>query len=482
MPVNASTQGNLRVGIIGAGFGGVGLAILLKRAGYRAITIFERGARVGGTWRDNSYPGAACDVPSHLYSFSFAPKADWSDHYSPQEEILSYIETTARDFGVSELVRLNCGVTSAVFDEARNVWAVQSAGGEDFEVDILVSAVGQLSQPVIPEFPGRAEFAGVQFHAARWDHSVALAGKKIAVVGAAASAIQIVPALAGVASELTIFQRTPNWIIPRNNRRYSALARAAMGGLAVRLGLWLRQEFLFGAFRTGSWRNRWVKKMALKNLSDQVPDTALRAALTPQYELGCKRLLVSDDYYPSFSKPAVTLVTSGISRFEAEGIRTADGVLHPADVCVFATGFDVRNCLAPIHITGAGGVDLQEAWRDGPQAYWGVALPGFPNFFMEYGPNTNLGHSSIILMLEAQARYIVKCLDHMVAKGAARIEVSEGANSRFNTWLQQDLAGTVWTTGCGNWYGQEGKITANWGRNTWEYIKGMREPVFGDFV
>ncbi len=480
-------RAGLRIAIIGAGFGGIGLAVLLRRAGYGAITIFERGARVGGTWRDNTYPGAACDVKSHLYSYSFAPNANWSNRFSPQEEILAYIESVADRFDITRLVRLNTGVTTAHYDDARKIWQVTSSAGDTAEFDVVVSAVGQLSQPAIPDFAGLANFAGAKFHAARWDHAVKLAGKRVAIVGAAASAVQIVPELAKIAGHLDVFQRTPNWIIPRNNQAYSgwkkAFFRYVPGNRAwLRYYIYLNQEFLYGAFRTGTWRNRWMKGMAEKHLAAQVPDATTRAALTPTYDVGCKRLLISDDYYPCFSQPDVALVTAGIDHFTQAGIVTADGIVHQADVCVFATGFDVRNCLAPITITGRQGRDMQARWAQGPDAYMGVAVPEFPNFFMMYGPNTNLGHNSIILMLEAQANYITQCLNHLVAGNLASLEVTEPAHARYNTWLQQQLAGTVWTTGCGSWYGQNGKITANWSGSVAEYATKMATPVFADFA
>ncbi len=472
---------------MGAGFGGIGLAVLLRRAGFTAVTLFERGADVGGTWRDNTYPGAACDVPSHLYSYSFAPRSTWSQRFSGQAEILAYIRGVAVDNGIMPSVRLNTSVTRAVFDEARAEWQVETSDGTVEKFDVFVPAVGQLSRPVVPAFEGLADFAGAHFHSAAWDHGVALAGRRVALVGSAASAVQIAPELTKIVGRLEVFQRTPNWLVPRNNRHYSALRHALFARvpgcrLAQRLYHYLYGEFLFDAFRTGSWRNKLLKRVSTKHLESQIEDPALRAKMLPDYEIGCKRVLFSDDFYPCFGRPHVWLVTQKITRFENAGIRTADGVLHEAEVVVFATGFDVRNSLHHVTITGRGGLDLQQSWRAGPEAYRGIGVPGFPNMFLLYGPNTNLGHNSIIVMLEAQARYIVQCLTHLVDKGLTSLEVRADAHARFNATLQTALGATVWATGCGNWYESGGRITANWSGSTLEYRRQMKRVDFADFV
>jgi len=481
------SRGNLRICIVGAGFGGIGLAVLLRKAGFSAITLFERGAGVGGTWRENTYPGAACDVRSHLYSLSFAPSSDWPESFSGQKQILAYIEGVASRFGITKLVRFNTGVVRAVFDDARQVWRVETTDGATHEFDIFIPAVGQLSKPVIPDFPGRADFGGASFHSAAWDHSVALEGKRVALVGSAASAVQILPEITRVAAHVDVFQRTPNWLLPRNNRVYSEWKKALFRyfppyRLAVRLYLYLYGEFLFDAFRTGSWRNRLLKNMSLKHMEAQVQDPALRQKMVPQYEVGCKRVLFTDDYYPSFNQKHVTLVTDAIDRFEAAGIRTSDGVLHDIDVVVFATGFDVSNSLRPVAISGRDSLDLQAAWAHGPEAYRGVAVPHFPNLFMLYGPNTNLGHNSIIVMLEAQSRYIVQCLERMVDRNLATLEVDEAATRDYNQWIQAQLGKMVWSTGCGSWYTTGGRITANWSGSTLEYRREMRQVAFSDYV
>lgn len=485
---SARTRADLRICIVGAGFGGIGLAVLLRRAGFDNVVLFERGPAVGGTWRDNTYPGAACDVQSHLYSYSFAPRTSWSQRYSGQAEILAYIQGVADEFGVTPLVRLNTAVVHADFDEASQVWQVTTGDGATSPFDIFVPAVGQLSHPVIPPIAGMADFGGAVFHSAAWDHGVSLAGRRVAIIGSAASAVQIVPELTKIAGHLDVFQRTANWLVPRNNapftQRHHTLFEHLPGyRLALRLYIYLYGEFLFDAFRTGSWRNGLLKKAATKHLEAQVADPVLREKLRPGFELGCKRVLFSDDFYPCFSHDHVSLVTEPIERFEATGIRTRDGVLHEADAVVFATGFDVRNSLRGIAITGRGGIDLQQKWHAGPEGYRGIFVPGFPNMFLMYGPNTNLGHNSIIVMLEAQSRYIVKCLVHMVEANLTTLEVREEAHRRYNEELQQALGKMVWSTGCGSWYASEGgKITANWSGSTLAYRRLMKAVEFGDFV
>ncbi len=483
----ARERADLRIAIVGAGFAGIGMAVVLRRAGFTNVTIFEKAAGVGGTWRDNTYPGAACDVPSHLYSFSFAPKTDWPHRYSSQADILGYIEDVVDRFVLRDCIRLGLGVTEAHYDGEARVWHVHSSDGAVAAFDIFVPAVGQLSLPQIPAFAGLPAFKGAAFHAARWDHGVAMEGKRVAVVGAAASAVQIVPELAKICAQLSVYQRTPSWIIPRGNHGYGKRWQAAFRRFpalrrAVRNWLYGRQEFLFGAFRTGSRRNKLVTGMAKQHLARQVNDPDLRAKLTPTYTLGCKRLLVSDDYLPCFNQANVELVTSAITRFTPTGIRTADGQERAFDAVVFATGFDVRNCLSPVRITGRAGASLQELWAEGPFAYRGVAVPGFPNLFLLYGPNTNLGHNSIIFMLECQFDYIRQCVERIAVEGLAALEVREEACRAYNDTLHTQLGATVWATGCGSWYGQDGKITANWSGSSTAYWRQMRVPVAEDFA
>lgn len=477
---------SLRVGIIGAGFAGVGLAARLLRAGYPDVVVFEKAARLGGTWRDNTYPGAACDVPSHLYSFSFAPNADWHNRYAGQPEIRAYLEDFAGRFGVTPLVRPNTTVEQALFDERKGVWSVTTTGGHAV-FDVLVTAVGQLSVPSVPRFEGLERFAGAGFHSAAWDHSVPLAGRRLAVVGSAASAAQVVPELAKVASHLTVYQRTPNWIIPRWDRPYGDFDRALCRYFPfyrrlTRASIYLRQEALFRAMRTGSTLNRLMRQLSLWHIRRQVRDPATRERLTPRYVLGCKRVLLSDDYLPCFNLPNVGLVTDRIDRFEPAGIRTADGTSRCHDVAVFATGFDTRDPLRGIDIRGRGGEALRDRWSAGPEAYRGVAVAGFPNLFFLYGPNTNLGHNSILFMLECQFGYVLQCVERMARLGLRSLEVKPGAMAGYNRGLQKELTGTVWATGCGNWYGEGKHITANWPGSTVRYWRETCRADFRDFL
>jgi cation diffusion facilitator CzcD-associated flavoprotein CzcO len=480
-----SDRRSLRVGIIGAGFAGVGLAARLRKVS--EVVVFEKASRLGGTWRDNTYPGAACDVPSHLYSFSFAPNHDWHNRYAGQAEIRNYIEDFAHRFGVEPLVRTGTAVERAAFDEESGSWEVTTAQGGREVFDVLVTAVGQLSIPSVPKFEGVERFVGASFHSAAWDHSVPLAGRRLAVVGSAASAVQIVPELAKVASHLTVYQRTPNWIIPRWDRAYGAAGRALFRYFPpyrqlTRASIYLRQEALFRAMRTGSTLNRLMKQVALCHLRRQVRDPVLRDRLTPRYVLGCKRVLLSDDYLPCFNDARVELVTGPIERFEAAGIRTADGVLRAHDVVVFATGFDTRNPLSRIDIRGRDGAALRDRWSAGPEAYRGLAAPGFPNLFFLYGPNTNLGHNSILFMLECQFGYVLQCVKRLLDRGLKTLEVAPQAAARYNAGLRRELAGSVWATGCGNWYGDGGRITANWPGSTVRYWYETCRVDFRDFL
>ena len=480
-------RAELRIAIIGAGFAGIGAAATFRRAGFTSVTVFERGPGVGGTWRDNTYPGAACDVPSHLYSFSFAPKPDWGHRYSAQAEILAYLEDVTDRFGLRTSIRLNTAVRRATWDETAPAWLVETSDGARAMFDVLIPAVGQLSVPRTPQFAGLQDYAGAYFHAAQWDHVFDYAGKRVAVVGSAASAVQIVPELAKTCARLSVFQRSPNWIIPRMNHGYGRRAQRLFRAVPalrrlMRHAIYTYQEALFGAFRMGSRRNRWLTALAKWHLSRQVADHALRAKLTPDYPLGCKRLLVSDDYLPCFNQANVELVDTEIDDFTPAGIRTRDGAQRTFDCVVFATGFDVRNCLAPVAINGRQGRCLQDAWAAGPHAYHGVATPGFPNMFLLYGPNTNLGHSSIIFMLECQFRYITQCLAHIAATDGSAMEVRPEASESYNTGLQSKLRQTVWAADCGSWYGQDGKITANWSGSTTAFWAQMRRVRLRDFL
>jgi cyclohexanone monooxygenase len=432
--------------IVGGGFGGVGMGISLKRAGIDDFLILERGLDVGGVWRDNSYPGAACDVPSHLYSFSFAPNPAWSRTFASRDEIYAYLRRCAQQFDLAGHLRCNAEVDQAAFDDAAGVWRVRLRDGAELAARILVSATGQLSNPVLPRVAGLADFAGPAFHSARWDHTVDLAGKRIAVIGTGASATQFVPAIAPEAARLTVFQRSPAYIIPRPDKPYrrwqQALFRAAPWTMRLhRAMIYTQYESRALAFTRAKWMLKVAGRLPFRRmLARQVADPMLRAGLTPGYPIGCKRILLSSDYLATFSRPNVELVTNSIARVTASGIETVDGRTIAADVIIYGTGFAATRFLAPMRVTGRDGLDLNTAWRDGASAYLGMTVPGFPNFFMLYGPNTNLGHNSIVYMLESQFAHVLRCLRTLRAAGAERIEVAPSAHRDFNSRIQARLA------------------------------------------
>ncbi len=472
--------------IIGAGFGGLCLALELERQGID-FTILEKGSDVGGTWRDNTYPGAACDVPSFQYCFSFAQKSDWSRKWAPQPEILAYIHDLVDRHGLARRLRLDTEVASAVFDEARSHWVVKTTNGQEYCARFLVSAVGQLNRPHVPHFDGLEEFRGVSFHSARWRKDVDLSDKTVAVIGNAASAVQLVPEIAGRARKLLVFQRSPNWIIPKNDGPYTPREIALFRRLPflVRLYRWLIWLLLELRFPTliGSNLSSYVaRRMALRHLNVQVPDPELRRLLLPSYPIGAKRILITDDYYPALLRPNVSLVTAPIDGLTSTGVRTHDGSEHPADVIVFATGFETTSFLAPMRVVGRGGATLDETWKDGAEAYLGITVPGFPNFFMMYGPNTNLGHNSILFMLECQARYIVSCVKEVERRKLRSLEPREEIFRAYNRRVQEELGRTVWSRIDASWYKTaSGRITNNWYGPTWRYWLATRRPDFTAF-
>ncbi|NWG46676.1 MAG: NAD(P)/FAD-dependent oxidoreductase [Alphaproteobacteria bacterium] len=476
-----------RIAILGAGIAGLCMAIGLARAGHRDFILFEKDGDLGGTWRDNVYPGAACDVPSHLYSFSFAPNPDWSHVYASQPEILAYIRAVAGEYRIGPHIRFNTPLVSAVFDEGRSVWVLTEDCGARHEADIFIAGSGQLNAPLIPDLPGLESFRGPAFHSARWDHACDLAGKRVAVIGTGASAVQFVPAIAGTAAQVDVYQRTPPYVIPRKDRPYTRFEKAMFRRLPwlqrlYRDFIYWRLDLNFQAFRAGTRFAEKMRQRALDHLAEQVADPALRAALTPDYPVGCKRVLISDDYYPALQRPDVALLTAPIERITPGGVVTRDGSERPADVIIYGTGFRTLDFLAPVRILGAGGAELHARWRDGAQAYYGMTVAGFPNFFLLYGPNTNLGHNSIIFMIECQCRYVLACLAEMRSKGWARMEVRPEAEAAFNAELQNALAETAWAGDCRSWYkSPSGRIVNNWSGSTADYARQTRTPRFADF-
>ena len=456
-----------RIAVIGAGFGGLAAVIELKRAGFDDIVVLEKGDDVGGVWRENTYPGAACDVPSPFYSFSFEPNPRWPRRFSRQPAILDYMRGIAEKYDVRRHVRFGTEVAGARFDDTSGSWAVELGDGTTLEVDVLVSAVGQLSRPGFPEIPGRDTFAGESFHSAEWRHDVDLTGKRVAVIGTGASAIQFVPEIQPDVAQLTLFQRSAPYIIPRPDREFSerhhrVFERLPATQLAER-GTW------YGVVEGMSFAWVYAKPMAsvIKLISKAHMRRQTKAKpglfekIWPDYPVGCKRILFSNDYLPALTQDNVDVTTERISSISPTGVVTADGVEHEVDVIIWGTGFKATEFLAPMSITGTGGRALHDEWSAGARAYYGMTVPHFPNLLVMYGPNTNTGGGSIIYFLEAQARYLRAYVEHLAAAGAplaVRPEVEQAYDER----IQARLADSVWSS-CTSWYRTaDGRVTTNW--------------------
>jgi cation diffusion facilitator CzcD-associated flavoprotein CzcO len=474
-----SQQQEFSVAILGAGIGGLGMGMRLTQSGEHSFVILEKAADVGGTWRDNSYPGASCDVQSHLYWFSFDEQPDWSRVFAFQPEIKANIDRLVDRMGLRRHIRLNTEVTGAHWDEAAGVWRITVADGSEVRAKSLVTAWGQLNRPTYRDIPGRETFRGESWHSARWNHDVDLAGKRVACIGNGASAAQLIPEVAEVAGELTVFQRTPNYVVPREDRPYDQLERKEFLEQpdklrASRDGFYWEHEGWMGAMKQGTDVAAEFTAAARAHLEAQVPDPALRKVLWPDYPIGCKRIIIADTFYPALVRDNVSLVTDKIEGVEEAGIRTSDGTLHEFDVIVYATGFETLSFNSALDITGRGGVSLNEAWRDGPQAYLGVTVSGFPNMFMLYGPNTNLGHNSIITMLECQFDYVLQGLEVSREKDAA-IDVRADVQRRFNDELQAELSDSSFAGSCNSWYKTAaGRITNNWMGSVEDYKAATR--------
>ncbi len=447
---------NPRFLILGAGVSGLAMGHGLRKAGYQNFTILEKGDSVGGTWRENRYPGCACDVPSHLYSFSFDKNPSWSEKFSPADEIHAYLKGVAKRHRLTPHIRLKTRALSARHDGRE--WIITLAGGTEERGDFLISGVGGLHEPHIPDLPGLAGFAGPAFHTARWDDSVSLTGKRVAIIGSAASAVQVAPAIAGQVSQLDIYQRTANYVLPRNNRLFTGLSRAAFANIpglaeAYRAALFALYDGRFPAFAN---EDHWMRRIAMagfrRHLARTVTDPDLRQKLRPDYPLGCKRILISDDFYRMFNAPNVALITDPIDRVEADAIRLSTGKTRPADVLVLATGFEPFNASKSVTIENARGTRLADIWREGISAYKTVSVPDFPNYFMLLGPNSGVGHTSAIAMIEAQTRYILQLVERMQGSGLERIAPDPWVARQYDERLQARLATHIWSTGCNSWY------------------------------
>ena len=458
---------HVQVAIIGAGFAGLGMAIQLTRHGVDDFSIIERGAEVGGTWRDNTYPGAACDIRSDLYSFSFAPRVDWKFRYGRQPEILDYLRSAADRFGIRSRIQFDTELLEAAWDDAASLWRLNTSTGE-FTASVLVSGAGPLIDPVWPRIPGLEHFAGERFHSSRWRHDIDLAGLRVAVIGTGASAIQFVPELQKQVGELTVFQRTPAWIMPRGDaptterrvwlfRRFPVLQRAS------RAWVFRSAEARFAGFRTPSI-GALMQRFALRYLHSQVADPVLRAKLTPRYRIGCKRILVSSNFYRAMTRSNVELVTDPIDSVEGRCVLTADGTRREFDVLIGGTGFNATEPAVARLVRGVGGMTLAEAWSGRMEALHGTTVAGFPNLFLLVGPNSALGHNSIIYIIEAQIGYVLKALGAMRASGAASVVPTGESQQRYNRKVQADLENSVWVSGgCSSYYlDASGRNTTLW--------------------
>ncbi len=443
--------------IVGAGFSGLAMAIRADRAGFSRFAILEKADRIGGTWRDNTYPGAASDVPAHLYSLSFAPRSDWSRLFPRQGEIQAYLQGLVAAHGLAGRLRLGTTVRGATYDEASCLWRVETDRGV-VEARVLVGAVGALHAPARPALPGLETFAGACFHTAAWDHGCDLAGKRVGVIGTGASAVQIVPEIAGRAAPLTLFQRSPPWILPRHDRPYGAGAKTLLkvGPLRrlYRASLFWRRELtaLLGFTRV-SRLTAGGEALARAHLKASIPDPDLRRRLTPSYRLGCKRVLLSDDFYPALARSDVSLVTEAIREVTPHGVVTADGTEHALDVLILATGFSPSGSFDRLALTGRDGRTLAQAWREGADAFHGIAMSGFPNFFLLLGPNTGLGHNSVLAMVEAQVAHVLGALRWLKQNPGRALEVRADAQGAFRAAVDARLADSIWARGgCGSWY------------------------------
>jgi len=462
-----------RIVVVGTGFAGIGMAVRLKQAGYHDFVVLERAEDVGGTWRDNTYPGCRCDVPSHLYSFSFAPNPDWTSTFSPQPEIEAYLRNVTDGFQVRPHIRFGHAVQDAHWIDGH--WLIHTNQG-DFTADLLLSGMGPLAEPSYPKLPGIESFEGEVFHSAEWNHELDLSGRKVAVIGTGASAIQFVPAIQPEVEELHLFQRTPPWVMPRPDRKITKAEKAVYRAFplvqkAVRAGIYWSRESLVLGFAKLPGIMKQGQRIAERHLAQQIRDPELRAKLTPDFTLGCKRVLISDDYYPAIAQPNVAVVTDAIHEVTPTGIVTEDGVKHEVDTIIYGTGFRVTDLPVMDMLHGRDGLTLREAWRDGMEAHLGTAVAGFPNFFLLIGPNTGLGHSSMVFMIESQIAYILDALKTMDADGIREVEVRPEVQREFVDGVRSSMRNTIWTRGgCTSWYlDSEGRNTTLWPSFTFRF-------------
>jgi cation diffusion facilitator CzcD-associated flavoprotein CzcO len=482
----ASSPRDVDVVIVGAGFSGLCMAIQLRRVGITDFVVLEKADRVGGTWRDNTYPGAACDIPSHLYSYSFEQNPGWTRAYPLQSEIQSYLERCADKYDVRQHIRFGAEVELAEFDAAAGRWRIRTRSGEQLSARALVLGNGALHLPAYPDLAGLDGFTGTTFHSARWNHGYDLSQKTVAVIGTGASAIQFVPQIAPAVKRLYLFQRTPAWIVPKPDHPIGEVARSVYARVPalqrlVRNGLYWQHEARAFAFLRPKVM-RLIEPLARKHLERQVADPQLRARLSPDYRMGCKRVLISNDFYPAMARANVELVTDPIDRVEPTGVRTRDGVLRDVDAIIFGTGFRATDYLSALRIVGNGGVELNEHWRGSPETYLGITVSGFPNLYLLMGPGTGLGHNSMIFMIEAQVRYALQCIVALKDRGLRSLDVRPDVQSAFASELYAQLGRTVWSSGCKSWYQTaDGRAAALWPGFTVSYWLRTRQLDLRDY-
>jgi cation diffusion facilitator CzcD-associated flavoprotein CzcO len=473
--------------IVGTGFAGMAMAIKLQEAGFKDLLLLEKGNDVGGTWRDNTYPGCACDIPSHLYSLSFEPKTDWSRMYPQQPEIYAYLRDVADKHGLRVKIKFNTAFEAAAWDEALAVWHVQTSAGP-VTARVLVSGMGGLHIPSFPKLKGLENFAGKAFHSAQWDHAYDLTGKRVAVIGTGASAIQFVPQIAPQVAHLDLYQRTPPWIVPKPDKPFSAAAknRFKIGFYrkAFRKFLFYLHELRVMAFLGNKRALKLASHMALSHIQRKVTDPVLQAKVTPNYKVGCKRVMISNDYYPALNRANVDVITDGVAEIKPHSIVDTKGVERPVDAIIFGTGFEVTTAYKHWKIAGIGAQSLGALWdKTGMRAFKGVTIAGFPNFFLLLGPHTALGHNSVVIMIEAQVNYIIDALKKLRAVGKPAINVAAGAQAGFIDELKGKLKGTVWQDGgCNSWYQDEhGFVSTIWPGSAASYQKTMKSADLRDY-
>ena len=490
IPINRNSPDvSVDVLIVGAGFSGLCMAIKLRQARRESFLVIEKNDDIGGTWNENRYPGCACDIPSHLYCFSFDLNPEWNRMYAGQQEIWEYLKSCAKRYGLLPHIRLNTPLREATWDEGKGLWHVLAGEGMTIDARVLISGIGALHVPKYADLPGIERFAGPSFHSSKWPQDVKLEGKDIAVIGTGASAIQFVPQIAPLAAKLYLFQRTPAWIIPRPDfsisGKWKQRFRRIPGVMwAFRELLFWRQEIRVLAFLGNRWLRRSLEAIARKHLAAQIKDPKLRAALTPNYELGCKRVLVSSDFYPALEKPNVELVTERIAEVREHSIVTQDGRERAVHVLIHGTGFRATEPMIGIRLVGRGGVEIHDAWRERMSAFLGVTVTGFPNFFILLGPNTGLGHNSVVLMIEAQVRYVMSCLELMRRRGQKVMHLRQESQKRFVEDILQRMGRTVWQIGgCRSWYQDQktGENTTLWPGSVVDYMRRTYSAAAKDY-